>query len=427
MDLKSIDFTLLPPHPGIYKFIDKNRSIIYIGKAYCLKKRLRQYFFKKDDDDIKTKTIIDNAVDLEFTVVKNEYQALLLENELIKKHQPKFNLRLRDDKTYPYLKITKDEFPSLQITRKIKDDGGIYFGPYTSVRYLRKTLKALRGIFPLRDCKVNIKGKKGESPCLDYSLKICGGPCIGQVDKNEYKKLVKKVVIFLEGNYKKIILHLQKDMKKASTLWEFEKAKVLRDKIHSIEKIKMEEASRLEKYIYQEDLPKREINYEKVGNNLKKYLQLSSAPLIIEGMDISQSSGKYPTGAVVVFEKGVPNKNEYRKYKIKNDTRRDDYQMIKEVVERRYKRLLLENKRMPDLLIIDGGRGHLNSARLVLEKLGMSFDVISLAKEREGIFLKNRPSPLYLSEDAEELHLLQNIRNEAHRFARKYHLKLREK
>lgn len=427
MDLKSIDFNRLPPHPGIYKFIDKNRSIIYIGKAYCLKKRLRQYFKKFDDDDIKTKTIIDNAVDLEFTVVKNEYQALLLENELIKKHQPKFNLRLRDDKTYPYLKITKDEFPSLQITRKIKDDGGIYFGPYTSVRYLRKTLKALRGIFPLRDCKVNIKDKKGKSPCLDYSLKICGGPCVGQVDKNEYKKLVKKVVFFLEGNYKKIISILKKDMKKASTLREFEKAKVLRDKIHSIEKIKMEEASRLEKYIYQELLPKREINYEKVANNLKKYLQLSSAPLIIEGIDISNIGGKYPTGAVVVFEKGVPNKNEYRKYKIKNDTRRDDYQMIKEVVGRRYKRLLKENKRMPDLLIIDGGRGHLNSARSVLEKLGMSFDVISLAKEREGIFLKNRPSPLYLLEDAEELHLLQNIRNEAHRFARKYHLKLREK
>lgn len=427
MDSKSIDFNRLPTSAGVYKFIDENKSVIYIGKAHCLKKRMRQYFFKKDDDDIKTKTIIDNAVNFEFIITENEYQALLLENELIKKHQPKFNLRLRDDKTYPYLKITKDEFPSLQITRKIKDDGGIYFGPYTSVRYLRKTLKALRGIFPLRACSVNIKGKKGERPCLDYSLKICSGPCGGEIDKNEYKKLVKKVVIFLEGNYKKIIYILKKDMEKASKLWEFEKAKVLRDKIHSIEKIKMEEVSRLEKYIYQELLPKREINYEKVGNNLKRTLQLSSVPLIIEGIDISNIGGKYPTGAVVVFEKGVPNKNEYRKYKIKNDTRQDDYGMIKEVVERRYKRLLKDNKRMPDLLIIDGGRGHLNSAWLVLEKLGISFDVISLAKEREGIFLKNRPSPLYLLEDAEELHLLQNIRNEAHRFARKYHLKLREK
>lgn len=427
MSMKSINFNDIPNAPGIYKFLGSDGKIIYIGKAKSLRKRLKQYFQTRSEIYFKTEFLLKEADNIDFITTKSEYEALLLENQLIKKYKPKFNVRLRDDKTYPYLKITKDEFPSVFITRKLKDDGGIYFGPYTSVKSLKKTLKTIRSIFPVRSC--NKKLAKIKKPCLDWEIKICSAPCSGEITKDKYKKLIKGVISFLEGRYKKIINELKKEMMTASKLLEFEKAKVIRDKIFAIEKIQDAERVYFERRLKREEsdfLYKKKINIENILHNLKNILKLKSLPSTIEAIDISNIQGRHPTGAVVVFKNGIPDKKEYRRYKIKSLPTLDDYKMIKEVVERRYKRLTEENKILPDLLLIDGGRGHLNSAIEVLRKLGVNIDVISIAKPNDTIFLKDEINPVFLPQTSDELHILQYIRDEAHRFARKYHIKLRD-
>jgi len=511
-----LDLKILPNDPGCYLFKDKNENVIYIGKAKNLKKRLKQYY-QKNDFDIKTKSMLNFVSSVDFVATDNEVEALILENTLIKKHQPKYNIRLKDAKTHSYILLTDEEFPRVVIARR-KNGKGKYFGPFVSALERDYVLQFLKKTFLLRSCN-----KLPKKACLRYHINLCDAPCIGLISKEEYFKKIDNVKLILTGHTDKLLKKLQIDMEIFSEENDFESALMLRNQITAIEHLNERQNMQREKK-YNEDIINYEIKdnqvylmlfniYKGTLNNktefvfdynsdfleefivqyysdnsvpkelivpiklsesigtflenrngskiniikpekgekrqllnlvlknieiaffadidkvetLKNKLNLQDNPNIIECFDISHLSGSSTAGSMVQFRSGKPDKSNYRRFKIRSIEGIDDTAAIAEIVRRRYFRLKTEDSELPDLIIIDGGRGQLNFALEELNKLDLKIPIISIAKQFEEIYIPGRMLPLRISKKDKALQFIQEIRDEAHRFAIKYNRLLRKK
>ncbi len=537
----------LPDRPGCYLFKDQTGKVIYVGKALILKNRVRSYFHTSRPEHPKLTALVRKITDLEWIITDSEVEALILENTLIKEHKPRYNINLRDDKTYPFIRITNEDFPQVFVTRKIIRDGSQYFGPYTDVKNVRFTLKTLFRIFPIRTCKFDLNPEtiaRGKvSLCLDYYIKKCQGPCQSLQSREDYQAMINRVRRFLKGKTDDLVKELQAEMKSAAESLEFEEAARQRDKLAALEQYRnsqkvvqsdardrdvltmaredneacvvlfkvregkiigrihyflsnvewQEEGEILEQFISQyyaatDDLPQeimlpavigtaglveqmlsdrsqRRVNLvvPKIGDKLKliglgqknaryllddlrlqrqksrdfvphavnalqRDLRLESVPRHIECFDISNIQGTDAVASMVYFEDGKPKKSEYRKYKITVKDSPDDFAMMREVVRRRYTRILQEGKKLPDLIMVDGGKGQLSSAVGVLRELGLdTVPVIGLAKRLEEIFRPGLPEAQMLPRSSSGLRLLQQLRDEAHRFAVTFHRERRSK
>jgi excinuclease ABC subunit C len=534
----------LPDSPGVYLMKDASGEILYIGKASSLKDRVRSYFQKGANLTVKTSAMKEQVSDIEWIVTSSDLEALILENNFIKKHKPKYNVILRDDKNYPYLKLSADEdFPCFSIVRRYKKDKAQYFGPYVPANALRETLVVINKIFPLRKCKKNIDGKD-ERPCLNYQIGRCLAPCCGKISKDDYYKIVKDARFFLEGKDKELLKSLHEKMEIESKALNFEEAARTRDRIKKIERVLEKQRITVTEMIDQDvigmareggnadiqilfvrngmmtgrkdffwdDLrdtsnseiitsfieqfyrdevqipdevlipieldgkgieqwlsqrkekqvhiiaPKRghkaslinlseenalirlnealteKKKYKLILNELKDMIGLQQLPKRIEAFDISNISGSEAVGSMVVWEGESPKKSDYRRFKIKTVHGADDYGMMKEVLHRYYSKMAvaLHATSLPDLVMIDGGRGQLNTALDVFKELGIDIKVIGIAKargddEKERIFLPNKDEPIELEPSSPVTLLLQRIRDESHRFAVSYHRKLMNK
>lgn len=414
----------LPDSPGVYIFKDIAGKIIYIGKAGSLKRRILSYFAKTIASP-KTEALILNIASVDFIFTKTEAEALIYEASLVKEHQPKYNVDLKDDKRYPLLKLTlNEEYPRLMIVRQQKDDGALnrtvqggamhhtvhgrakYYGRYTSAKLLRQALSYMRKAFPLRTCKTFPK-----SACLNYHIGQCIAPCIEKSNKDQYAKIVKELQLFLEGKKDLLIKDLTGQMEEESKNKNFENAAQLRDRIRALS------------FVYDKDA--FEIASQQL-QQIKKILRLDVIPRRIDAFDISNIYGTHAVGSMVSFYEGRPDKENYRRFRIKTVEKIDDYMMLKEVLIRRLKRIRDEKLPFPNLIIIDGGKGHLNTAKNTLEEFGLSkIPVISIAKRFEEIFVIGRKAPLKLPGNSKALQLIMRIRDEAHRFAISYHHRIR--
>ncbi len=444
----------LPDSPGVYLLRDKGHRVIYIGKSFSLKKRVASYF-QKGSFDPKIGQLIQHLADFDYIRLTSEPEALLLEVRLIKQFQPKYNQLAKDDKSYPFLKITKERFSSFTIVRDpgrfrnhhppphpshkgrggeeslfipsprgrgIERRGAFYFGPYTDVIGLRQAYRYIRNIFPVRRCRKKINPEKKLRPCLDFWLGRCKGPCAGKIKEKEYQRLVDSLISFLKGKYKETMQQLKELMKRAAVELNFEEAAKYRNRIEAIRRMKQSEVHPCRGSSYRTRGLDKSSPYIHL-NELKKVLSLPRLPQRIEAIDISDISGDKAVGSLVSFKDGRPYKDGYRRFKIKGVSKIDDYKMMAEVVERRYR----EKKNLPDLLLIDGGKGHLSVVMQRLKNMKLHFPVAALAKRREAIFLPDSPSPLILKKNTFSLRLLQEIRDEAHRFAISYHKRLRRR
>jgi excinuclease ABC subunit C len=551
--MKSLEQNInnLPAHPGVYLFKDKKGTILYVGKAGNIKHRVSSYFQKRDGMDVKTLAMLEKVVDIDTIVTDTEKEALILENNLIKANHPRYNVKLRDDKNYPCLKLSlEDDFPTLTIVRRIKKDGSLYFGPYPSATSLRETLRLIRRLFPIRTC-LDTKFSNRLRPCINYEMDRCAGPCCGEIGQEQYRELVHQVRMFLEGKNKDLVESLKKKMEVESEQLHYEKAARIRDQIeyieHVIEKQKIVSSDFLDQDVigfHRQDhtfvvhplfvrggkllggkgftfpstgLPEEEVlssflhQYYREGKFipeqilvpkaiperdlmerwltalkgrrvrillplkgdkkhllqmacenaqqfllakdelakdekrfleiLKGKLYLKRVPRRIEAFDISNLQGGDAVGSMVYFEDGKPDKDHYRHFKIKTIEGADDYGMMYEVLLRRYQKGVEEND-LPDLVLLDGGRGQLNVAQEVFKELKVKdVDLISLAKERpvegsrpsrfrkteEKIFHPQFKEPILLGRRSGFLHFLDRIRDEAHRFAITYHKKVRSR
>ena len=525
--------TSLPKKTGVYLFYNKEGKVIYVGKAKKLNKRVSVYFSKDKFKNTKTQLLVKQIYKIDYVVVKTESDALLLENNLIKKHQPKFNVLMKDDKTYPWICVKKEAFPRLFFTRKKTNDGSLYFGPYPSVKTINTLLSLIKQIYPIRTCnyelsKQNIKKKKFKV-CLEYHLGNCKGACEGLETEKNYSKSIVQSIEIVKGNTNGVIKNLLTQMSAKSSQQEFEDAHSIKEKIkllknyqsksivvsnniknarvysvfsdathgyvnylrvidgainmshvleikkklneseeellllgivelqrifkedksdiiasHKIaynlnsckitipkkgEKLKLVELSiRNAKYYRKDRLselqnidPKKHTN--RILTQLKQDLHLKKTPIHIECFDNSNIQGSNPTSACVVFKNAKPQKKEYRHFNIKTVTGIDDFSSIKEVVFRRYKRLIAKKNSLPQLVIVDGGKGQLNAAINALRKLNLleNIAIIGIAKRLEEIYFPNDKYPLYLDKKSESLKLIQRLRNEAHRFSLRHH------
>ena len=528
----------LPQNPGVYQFFDKRQKILYVGKAKNLKKRVSSYFTKKQEY-AKTKLMVSKIRDIKYFVVPTEMDALLLENNLIKKHQPKYNVMLKDDKTYPFICVKNEPFPRVYSTRRVVKDGSFYFGPYTSVRLVRTLLDFVHQLYPLRTCNFNLKSeniqRKKFKLCLEYHIGNCLAPCEGFQSEDSYQIGINHISQILKGDIKSVASILKDRMISFSENMEFEKAQEVKEKLslldnyqskstivntkinnvdvftivsdnfsafvnylkisngaiiqtHSIElKKKLEEtdkdllvyaitelrqrfnsqsteiyssialnnlwentkiivpkigdkyklielSKRNAKYMQFDKIKKKErlkakSSDKRIINQLQVDLNLKEKPRHIECFDNSNFQGTNAVAACVVFKNGKPSKKDYRHFNIKTVVGPDDFKSMEEVVYRRYKRLLDEKKDLPQLIIIDGGKGQLSSAAKSLEKLGLlsKIDIIGIAKKLEEIFFFGDSIPLYLDKRSESLKIIQRLRNEAHRFGIKHHRNQRSK
>ena len=515
----------LPNKPGVYIMRDDTDTIIYVGKAKNLIKRVKSYFREKLDRP-KTQILMSHFDSLEYIVTNSEKEALILEATLIKKHRPRYNVQLKDDKRYPYVKITNERFPRLIITRDVAKNG-VYYGPFTDVGSVKQTVKFLKSLFKIRTCR-NMDG-----PCLNSQIDLCLAPCAGNVSEKEYSEIINKIDLFFQGKYSTIVKDLKAEMADAAMNEEYEKAAVIRDQIASIEEIMEKQFVDLvdddldqdviaiapgenevvviimpirngkivgrddflmsgsqydsssevlfafiqQYYGYNRHVPKQILLDEDIddkelledwlsdlrGNKvhikvpqkgvkfrlvkmakknaeiikhqkktmenslieLKKYLKLENLPRVIEGYDISNISGKFAVGSKVSFKDGKPNKKSYKHFKMKTPGP-NDFAMMEELLTRRLKRV--DSDPEPDLMVIDGGKGQLGMVCGVLEKLDLThIPVIRLAKEFEEIYTPNSKRPIIIPKNSKALHLLQQVRDESHRFAITYHRKLRSK
>ncbi|MCK9603026.1 MAG: excinuclease ABC subunit UvrC [Candidatus Omnitrophica bacterium] len=398
----------LPEAPGVYIFKDAQGRIIYIGKAKSLKKRVQSYFSRQLD--AKTQILVSKISGLEYRLTASENQAQLLEAALIKEHLPQYNIDLKDDKSFPWIRITDETFPVVSIYRKKgkqKNDRSLYYGPYTDVKLLRQAIKLIRRIFGFRSCK-----KMPNKVCLYYRLNFCPAPCIGKTNSRDYQELISRIKLFLESKYEELLRSLAQKMQQSSKEQKFEEAAKIRDQINALSAISQSETG---------------FNLQSELEELQVLLKLKKTPQRIEAFDISNISGQQASGSMVSFFKGLPDKNNYRRFRIKTVAGIDDYKMLAEVVHRRYSRLVSENLALPDLILIDGGRSHLMTARKELEKLGLSIPLVSIAKEKENIYVLGRIHPIRFKFDTPALNLIRRIRDEAHRFAISYHHILRRK
>lgn len=398
----------LPEAPGVYIFKDARGQIIYIGKAKSLKKRVQSYFSR--ELDAKTQVMVSKIAGLEYKLSSSESQAQILEAALIKEHQPQYNIDLKDDKSFPWIRITNEEFPIVSIYRKKgerKDDGSLYYGPYTNVKLLRQAIKLVRRIFGFRSCK-NMPDKA----CLYGRLNLCPAPCIGEITGSCYKEIISRIKLFLESRNEELLGKLAQKMQQLAHEKKFEEAAKIRDQFNALSAIGQGGTG---------------FNSQFGLEDLKILLKLDKLPERIEAFDISNISGQEATGSMVSFYKGVADKNNYRRFRIKSVAGIDDYGMLAEVVRRRYSRLVRENLSLPDLILIDGGRAHLLTAQKELEKLGLDVPLVSIAKEKENIYIKGKVKPVRFKSDTPALNLIRRVRDEAHRFAVSYHHLLRRK
>ena len=528
----------LPDKPGVYQYLDKEGKVIYVGKAKNLKKRVASYFTKTHQSG-KLKLLVRKISDIKFVVTSTELDALLLENNLIKKHQPRYNIQLKDDKSFPWICIKNEHFPRIFPTRNIIKDGSEYYGPYASVRMMRTLLDIIRQLYPLRTCSLNLKpsliGKKKYKVCLEYHIGNCKAPCVGKQTEEEYTETINHIREIIKGNISSVISELKRLMFSAAEKMEFEKAQLLKEKIeilerykskstivnpkidnvdvlslvndddlayvnylkvvngaivqaHTVElKKKLEETDadlltfaladfrqrfqsnskeiilpfdpgielpdvkitvpqrgdkkqlldlsrrnaqyfRLER-MKQRALTDPERHKKRILNKMMEDLRMSEPPVCIECFDNSNIQGDYPVAAMVRFVNTRPSKKDYRHFNIKTVEGPNDFASMEEIIYRRYSRLLKEEKELPQLIIVDGGKGQLSAAVKSLKDLGLygKITIIGIAKKLEEIYFPNDPMPLYIDKKSETLKIIQQLRDEAHRFGITNHRKRREK
>lgn len=388
----------LPLSAGVYLMKDKSGRVIYVGKAAHLKKRVASYL-NKSHTAYKNKVLLEHIYDIEIIPTVSEHEAFLLESRLIKRFKPRYNISLKDDKSFPFIKITHDDYPRVFIGRKNPSEDVDYFGPYTSAKLLRSALKSLRKVFGFCNCH-----RFPKSSCLDYHLGLCPGPCIGKISKRDYKKSIQDFKYFLNRGSSGLVKNLEERMQHCARIKKFEEAIKLREKIRSLGLL-FQQSSRPDFY----------------------RLGLDKQPYRIEAFDVSNLFGNEAVGAMVTFIDGKPFKNDYRRFRIRMVEGIDDYKMIGEILNRRYSRVVKEDLTRPDLIIIDGGRGHLNIASQQLTDLGLHIPIIAIAKAKDLIYTVTEDRPIRLGRLNLTLQLIQRIRDEAHRFAIKYHKLLRKK
>ena len=419
-----------PDQAGVYLMKDAEGQILYIGKAGSLKKRVSSYFQNRRHHSPLTDRMLNQVRDVEYLETGSESEALLVESSLIKRYQPRYNVEQRDDKSYPYLKLTRNEkFPRLLLTRDVKNDDSVYFGPYTNVKLLRQALAFMRRTFPLRTCRVLPR-----TACLQYYIGQCVAPCIDKATQEEYQRIVKETTLFLEGKKDELIQQVSERMQTAAAHQEFEQAAQARDQLYALSTTITQSTAREVKNLFagdvtQEKYHKRVIYRVDELMELKDLVGINKIPRRIEAFDVSAIFGAEAVASMVSFLNGEADKNQYRRFRIKFfQGVMDDYQMIREVITRRYERVLREGHPLPDLVLVDGGKGQVSAAREVLDQLGLrEIPVIGLAKRLERVALSKVKEYISLPKDSRVLRLLQRIRNEAHRFAITYHRLLRQK
>jgi len=529
----------LPDNPGVYQYFDADEKIIYIGKAKSLKKRVSSYFNKEQYDSGKTQVLVKKIVDIKYIIVNTELDALLLENNLIKKYQPRYNVLLKDDKTYPWICIKNERFPRVFSTRQVIKDGSLYFGPYASGKVMHTVLDLIKQLYKLRNCNFNlseenIKANKFKV-CLEYHIGNCKAPCIGNETEEEYMLAISSIKEIIKGNIHSVARHLKDLLQQHIEKLEYEKAQIIKEKIDLLEKFqskstvvspsvtnvdvfsivtdekfgyvnyfkvingaiiqshtielkkKLDESPQelitlaiaelrerfqsdskeiivpfeidtefpnilftipqrgdkkqllelsernVEYYrrekIKQESLVDPERHTNRILEQMKKDLRLSVLPTHIECFDNSNFQGDYPVAAMTVFKNAKPSKKDYRHFNIKTVEGPNDFASMEEVIYRRYKRVLDESLEMPQLIVIDGGKGQLSSALESLEKLGLrgKVGIIGIAKKLEEIYFPGDSIPLYLDKRSESLKVIQQIRDEAHRFGITHHRNKRDK
>jgi len=419
----SFSLAHIPPKPGVYIFRDSSGQPLYVGKAINLKNRVGSYFKKNLDLGPKTALMVSKIKKIEHIVVESEIEALLLEADLIKRLKPKYNVQLKDDKNYKYIKVSdcQEGFAKVVTARSTNDKKAKYFGPFPEGETVNQVLRTLRRVFPFRDCSASKfkRYQKLSRSCLYGDLKLCFAPCVGGINSKDYQKIINQLKRFLSGKSKLVVKELEKEMKAYSKAQEFEKAVLVRDRIRNYEYV-TQSFRQASEYLEHPDLleDRRRKELEELG----QALQFVSLLTRIEAYDISNISGKHATGSMVVFTNGEPSKRDYRRFKIKTIKQADDVGMMKEVLERRFKR----SQNLPDLILVDGGKAQVSAANEVLKDAGLRIPVLGLAKKDERIF-NFEFSTLNLPKDSPALHLLQRTRDEAHRFAVSYHRTLRLK
>ncbi len=397
----------LPLTSGVYLMKDADGKIIYIGKAVSLRKRVQSYF-RKAKTMSKTDQLVAEICDIATIDTNSEAAALILEASLVKEHLPKYNFDLRDDKSYPFIEVTGETFPRIEIVRpRVRIPTSQYFGPYVDSSLIREALKILRKIFHFRTCAPLPKKE-----CLDYHIGLCEAPCTGKISRKEYLRNIRSVCFILEGKKDELYRGLKAEMETLSRDKKFEQAAKIRDQLQAIGAL----------YSGSPD-----VNYYKEAEQLQRALVLPRIPERIEGFDISNIMGQQSVGSMVSFLMGKPDKSQYRRFRIKEVKGIDDFKMIAEIVRRRYARLKREGLAFPDLTMNDGGKGQVSAACEELAKLAVNIPIISLAKKEEEIFLPGKRQPVILSRQSLGLKLLQRLRDEAHRFALAYHRNLRAK
>ncbi len=409
----------IPKSPGVYFFKDKNGKIIYIGKANSLKNRVSQYFKKGAKHPLKTQKLVENIFDIDFLRCESEIDALIEEAKQIKKHNPKYNVLLRDDKNYFFVGITKENYPRVFITHQPNDKNTEYIGPFTEGFALKETLKVLRKSFPFRHCKTLPK-----KACLQYHLGRCLAPCIKPSTKTKVKQNINYIKKILKGERQALAEKLKRQMKKYAKEEKFEKANEVKKQLQSIQKI-------FEHRFFLEDfkkIKKEKINWESIEKFIQKFLKTKKKISKVEAYDISNISGKYAVGSMVVFKDGLPDKSQYRKFKIKyQEQEPNDPKMMQEVLLRRFKKKEWEK---PDLIILDGGITQLNAVLKIAPKNQL---IVSLAKKHEEIYVpsdeKKGKASIYSAKNFPEdvKFFFQHIRDEAHRFAITFHRQIRNK
>lgn len=435
----------VPHKPGVYLMRDRLGRVIYVGKARDLRKRLAQYFTPARSRlaDLKTRALLDSVWDFSLHVVRSEAEAVLLEGRLIKEYRPKYNVSFRDDKNFLQLKVNLDDpFPRFSLVRLKKNDGARYYGPYAHSGALRATMEILQRKFGLRSCRPRVPGEKDYRHCHDDIIKNCSAPCIGKISEADYRARVLEACAFLEGRSKEVPAELEQEMKDAAAKHDFEKAAALRDLVTALRRT----SARSRRFLRGDSLPSSN-NPRADMEALGEALGLPRPPAVMECFDISNITTTHVVASMVRFKDGVPDRANYRRYRIRTVAGQDDFASMAEVVRRRYSHLLAlaseahpdvaeysqevagdsvarfdPSLRMPDLVIVDGGRGQLSSACAELARLGLRGQpAIGLAKEREEIYFPGDPQPLRLPHESGALQLLQRIRDEAHRVANSYH------
>jgi excinuclease ABC subunit C len=417
-----------PTTPGVYLMKDAQGRVIYVGKAKNLRSRASSYFHKTAAGDRRIADWMGEVADVDFLVADSEVDALLLEARLVKDIQPRHNVDLKDDKSFPYLQITTSEdFPRVNFTREPLDRGVKLYGPFARAKSLRGAIQVLQKIFKFRTCSLDIEEDDPRwrwfRPCLLHSINQCTAPCNLRIDKESYRKDIRRLRLFLDGKKDVVLAEMEAEMREASQEKQFEKAARLRDELQALRTLNLrgDLAKHAQPEVFYVD-PRKGLK------GLKQVLKLESTPRTIDGVDIAHLGGTETVGSLVTFIDGLPFKPGYRRYKIRNVAGVDDFASIREVITRRIRGLSERDEPFPDIFLIDGGKGQLNAARDAFQSLNVTPPtLISLAKREEEIYVLDRAEPIRLSRRSFALRLLQYVRDEAHRFAQHYHHMLRKK